>query len=287
MARLAEGQGGVVSRRQLQELGLGGTAIARWLAAGHLHPLYRGVFAVGHRAVGIEGRLRGALLYAGDHAALSFTTAGWQWGLLSTQPKRIHISVAGRRKSLREVAIHRVSYLQATRHRTLPVTTVPRTLLDLAATLPFPALRRALAEADYRGLLDTRAIEAELGRGRPGSAALRQALQSHLPELGEVRSPLEERFLLLCEQAGLPPPEVNAAVEGLTVDAAWRHAQVIVELDGAEAHATPERMRNDRRRDLTLRSVGYTVLRYTWGQVMREPLAVVGDVRGALERRSA
>jgi very-short-patch-repair endonuclease len=98
---------------------------------------------------------------------------------------------------------------------------------------------------------------------------------------------LERRFLLLVERTGLPIPEMNAIVEGLMVDALWREAGVVVELDGHRAHARAAASERDRGRELALRAAGFTVLRYTWQQVSRECAAVIADLRAALERRPA
>jgi hypothetical protein len=203
---------------------------------------------------------------------------------------RIHATVPGRRLSMPAVRVHHSRRMEATTHRGLPVTTVPRTLLDLASVLPYTQLRRALAEADYRRLLAAADVEAVLGRGRHGSAALRKAFDEHLPELAATRSMLEERFLSLCEQAELPLPEVNSIVCGLEVDAVWREQRVIAELDGHRAHALIAATERDRQRELTLRSAAYRVLRYTWRQVTRYPEEVSADLRSALrisEERSS
>jgi hypothetical protein len=158
-------------------------------------------------------------------------------------------------------------------------------LADVARPRLHPAvadLRRALSEADYRGLLDPAAIECRTGRGRPGAAALRGALALHLPELAGTRSLLERHFLLLVERAGLPIPEVNATVEGLMVDALWRDARVVVELDGHAAHDSRAAAERDRHRDLALRAAGFVVLRYTWQQVAVESARVVADLHRVL-----
>ena len=143
-------------------------------------------------------------------------------------------------------------------------------------------MRKALAEADYHRLLNPEAVMATLGHGRPGAAALRAALSSHLPELAQTLSTLEDDFLLLCESADLPMPEVNATVEGLMVDALFRPQRVVVELDGAAAHGSGASVRTDRGRDLTLRNAGYTVLRYSWVQVTKGRSGVAADLRRAL-----
>jgi hypothetical protein len=259
-------------------------AITRAVDAGRLHRVHPGVYALGHRALSLEGRIRAALLYAGPGAVLSHTTAGWVWGILDHQPSRIHVTVPRKRRSEPGVRIHRTRFLDKARHRGLPVTGLARTLRDLAWVLPAEQLRRALAEADYRGLLNAHHAYRVLGRGRRGSAALREALAAHMPELAQAYSVLEQEFLLLCERSGIPPPEVNVDVAGMIVDALWRQQQVVVELDGYRAHRGRERMERDRRRELALRAAGLPVLRYTWHQVITEPERVVADLRTALAR---
>ena len=163
-------------------------------------------------------------------------------------------------------------------HKRLPVTPPAQTLLDIAKIVSFTQLRGALAEAEYLRLVSLGEVAAVLGAGRPGSAALRAALDIHRPQLAQTRSALEESFFLLCERASLHPPEINARVAGRLVDAVWLEHRVVVELDGHAAHDTPTAMEEDRRRDLDLRAVGYTVLRYTWQQVTYEPELVVADL---------
>jgi hypothetical protein len=165
------------------------------------------------------------------------------------------------------------------------VTTVPRTLLDLARTAPFSTLRGAVAEAEYLGLAQLNEIEASLKRGQPGSAALRAALRQHLPELARTRSTLEVRFLELCEVFGIPIPEVNANVCGCEVDALWRDGRLVVELDGRAAHEAPAAVARDRQRELALREAGFRVLRYSWQQVTEQPARVAADVWAALRLR--
>lgn len=144
---------GVVSRGQLLDCGLDSAAVSRWTRAGCLHRGHPGVYAVGHREVPIRGRLVAALLYAGPGAALSHQTAGWWWKLLEATPQRIHATTPRDLVSLPDVRVHGRRSLEYLRHNGFPVTTPSQTLLDLAVTLRFADLRRALAEA-YRQLLD-------------------------------------------------------------------------------------------------------------------------------------
>jgi len=279
---LAERQGGVVSRAQLLALGLSDSAISRWTAAGRIHRLLPTVYAVGHRAVCLEGRLRAALLYTGDGAVLSHLTAASWWGLVDDPPGWVHVSDGGGRRSIAGVVVHHPREVERTVHRDLPVTTVPRTLLDIASMVSFGRLRRALAQAEYLGLADLDHIASVTGRGRVGSRALRRALAFHQPQRARTLSELEERFLNLCERHGIPLPEVNVTIRGLMVDALWREERVIVELDGRAAHGTAAAIERDHGRDLTLRAAGYLVLRYTWAQVTRGAGLVATDVRTAL-----
>jgi Transcriptional regulator, AbiEi antitoxin/Protein of unknown function (DUF559) len=279
---LAEAQNGVVSRAQLTASGLGGGAISRWLKSGRLHRIHPHVYAVGHTALPLDGRLWAAILYAGPGAVLSHTTAGWIWSLIDDPPRRIHLTAADPRSSLPDVRMHRSRHVAVAKHRGLPVTTVPRTLLDLGSVLSARQLRRALAEAAYRGLLDLAELESVLGRGRPGSRALRGALAHHLPALALTLSELEQRFLELCDLAGLPPPEVNARVGRMRVDMLWREASVAVELDGAAAHGGWAAIKRDREREMALRARRYQVVRYTWDQVTTRPEDVLTDLRRLL-----
>jgi predicted transcriptional regulator of viral defense system len=161
LARIAERQWGVVTRAQIEDSGVSGSALSRWVRHGRLHRLDRGVYALGHRSLPVEGRLLAALFYAGPGAMLSHVTAAWWWKLLGAdEPARIHLSAPGRSRSTAAVRVHHPRQLEGTWHGRLPVTTVDRTLLDLAAVVSFDRLRRALAEAVFRNLVD-------LDRSRP------------------------------------------------------------------------------------------------------------------------
>jgi very-short-patch-repair endonuclease len=283
LRRLAEKQHGVVSRGQLADCGLTDATLARWLDAGRLHRLHCRVYAVGHTALSLDGRLFAALLYGGDQAVFSHTTAAWIWSLIDTEPRRIHLTAPGRRRSLPDVRIHHSREVDPVEHQGLPVTSVPRTLVDLGSVLSPRRLRRALAEADYRGLLDPVATLSTLGRGRPGSRALRGALAHHLPSLAETDGRLEERFLELCESARLPLPKVNPPISRMRVDAVWEEQRLAVEVDGGPAHGSWARIKRDRQRELALRAEGFQVIRYTWEQVTGQPDEVAADLRRLLD----
>jgi hypothetical protein len=281
VARLAERQSGVLGWGQLLALAVSKATISAWVADGYLHRVHPTVYAVGHRAISVQGQLIAALLYAGPGALLSHATAAWWWRLTDRQPARIDVTTPTRRSSLPGVHIHGRRQRKPVHHRGLPVTTIAQTLLDYATTTQ-RRVERALAEADYRRLLNQNELNKPRGRGKPGSARLTKAMDSYLPDLALTRSPLEETFLPLCHAGELPAPLVNMKVNGLTVDALWPTQRVIVELDGDDGHTTPAQIHRDRRRELTLRKAGYDVLRYTWHQVNHQADEVLPDLRRAL-----
>jgi hypothetical protein len=276
-------QSGRTARWQLRDLGVGEATIARWKKTGYLIPGdLPGVFAVGHNAPSIEGSLSEAILYSGEGAVLSHATALWWYGLLDRRPFAVDVSTPGRRQSRKRVKVHARRTVERVWHNGLPITSVAQALLDFAARAPLHRIRYAVAQAEYHELLDLKEINAILGRGKPGSAKLRKALERHLPQLARTRSEMERVFLPLCERGGIPIPEVNVTVNGVLVDALWRDARVVVELDGHRGHRTRAQIEKDRRNDVRLRAAGYTVLRYTWDQITQEPEVVLADLWLAL-----
>jgi predicted transcriptional regulator of viral defense system len=286
VARVAGAQWGVIDLRQLRDCGVSSSSVSRWAKQGRLHPRYPGVYSVGHTSLAVEGELTAALLAAGPDAVLSHATAAWWWGLIEKQPPVIEVSVPpGRRARSRPgLRIHRRLHLERAHHRHLPITTPIQTLLDFASAGTIDEVRRALAQAEFKNPLDLVVVQVRhaLGRGRPGSATLRAALERHLPELARTRSQLERAFLALCEATGLPMPEVNVWMYGFLVDAVWREQRVVVELDGLQGHRTPAQLERDHERDLVLRQNRFETRRYTWQQVTRKPDAVFADLPRAV-----
>jgi hypothetical protein len=171
----------------------------------------------------------------------------------------------------------------------IPVTTVARTLLDLADVLDEGGLRGAVDEADRRNLLELGAIEelCERSPGRRGPRALAAILDGHVEPAWDVRTELERRFVELCRTAGLPLPSTNVWVAGFLVDAVWPPLRLAVELDSYRFHRTRASFERDRARDRVLQLAGYQVLRFTWRQLAVEPQAVVGAVRQMLASGSS
>jgi hypothetical protein len=287
IAALAARQHGVVARWQLLELGIGRELIKRRVVSGALHPVYRGVYAVGHPNLTTHGRLMAAVLACGPASLLSHRSAAELWGMVERWSGRIDVTVPRNGSRARPgIAVHRPRDLPERDRRSrfgLPLTAPSRTLLDLAGVLGEPALRAAIRAADRRSLLDLDLLieMATASSGRRGTGTL-LALLSEFRPLPETGSWLEDRFLPHVDDAGIARPAVGVFVEGFEVDCLWPDERVIVELDGYGFHRDPQAFEADRRRDVALQLAGSQVLRFTYRRVVDEPAAVIAELAAAL-----
>ena len=227
------------------------------------------MYAVGHAALTNDGRLIAAVYACGTGALLSHRSAGAKHGLLAWSPNRIDVVVCEKRAQRPGIELHRSRSLTAA-DRTLvaavPVTTVARTLVDLADVLDERRLTRPIARAEELRVFDLRALEEVQARvpGRRGRHRLNRVLAGYRAEPHFLRSEAEHRLKRLCEDHGLPQPQFNASVAGFEVDAYWPAAKLALEFDGAETHLTRHAFHADRRRDRALAVEGIQTLRVTW-----------------------
>jgi len=281
IAELAERQGGVIARAQLVSLGLTRGAIAHRAAAGRLVRIHRGVYAIGGAVLGTRGQAFGALLAGGQRAVLSHRSAAAEWRI-SPAPAIPEITVAGGRPHRRPgLEVHGVARLPAAdvRERVgLTLTAPARTLLDLAAVDPLEAVERALSEAQVLGLTTRQDVRAAAARapGHHGTRALLRALDG--PNGAPTDSRLARAMLDLIRTAGLPRPRVDVAIAGHRVDFAWPERHLIVETDGWRAHGHRLAFERDRARDAAHAVAGWTVVRFTWRQVVEQPLRVAAQL---------
>jgi very-short-patch-repair endonuclease len=287
VAHLAGRQHGVVTRAQLAAVGISSSAVGRWAAEGRLHRLHRGVYAVGHPILTVDGRRMAAVLAAGPGAVLSHASAAALWEIRRTSATGIDVTVrsAGGRARRPGLRIHRAPTLRAdeiTEHHGIPVTTTSRTLLDLAATLPRRALERALDEAEVQGLYDRSSLGAlpRAHAGERGAKALAVALDDD-GELTLTDSELEELMLALCDDHRLSRPRPRASVAGLRVDFLFAAGRLVVETDGYRYHRTRRAFERDRERDAILARAGYRTLRFSHRQLTREPAMVADTLRSS------
>lgn len=288
IAVLAARQHGVVAYEQLIALGLSRQAIDHRVRCGRLHRLHRGVYAVGHKRLTQRGRWMAAVLAGGESAFLSRRSAAVLWNLLP-HGGDIHVTAPRELRNRDGIKFHSqpLQFDEVTIHDGIPVTTVARTLLDLAQTVD---LERALNEAEYRRMTDATGLVQLLDRypRRSGAPALRQLLDGRF--VGRTRSELEHRFLALVEEHGLPRPELNADLElapgrWIQPDCLWRDARLIVELDGRAAHDTTSRFDSDRERDRLLALASFAVIRVTWTHLTTRPHRLAADLEELIATR--
>ena len=286
LALLAARQGGVVARRQLVALGFSKAEIDHMVAHGRLHVLYRGVYAVGHRAVGLTGRRWAAILACGDGAVLSHGSAAAAWRLRPSASAVIDVSVGRggrtRRPGLRLHCRRSLSAADVTTLDGLPITTPARTVLDLAAAGLRGAKLEAVVDAAVHERLDFSDLERLLRSRAPGTAALGEVVRRYEPGSVDVRSRLEGLCLELCDAAGLPRPSVNVVVAGRVRDFFWPDAPLVAEADSFRWHRSPGRLTDDRERDVSLTLAGIPFVRFSYEQIVDRPGYVVSTLRAML-----
>jgi very-short-patch-repair endonuclease len=291
IAELADRQHGVVGEAQLERLGLSRGGVKERIASGRLHPVFPGVYAVGHRVIPIRGRWMGAVLACGTGAVLSHWSAAAFWGIRRPRSGGIDVTLRPKSRSPRGIRRHASKVLPAdevTVEDEIAVTTVPRTLLDLAAVASADVVEFALREAEYLRLHDPLSLQGLIDRypGRRGVRRARLALERRAERSsGRPRSPLEEVFVPFLRRHRLPRPQLNVWLEvggkRYEVDCLWPNRQ-IVELDGWESHGTLTAFREDRARDRRLRVAGYSITHLTWAQLEDEPAQIAADLRDLL-----
>jgi hypothetical protein len=272
-------------------MGFGRRAIERGIAAGRLNPVYRGVYAVGHRRLVGRGRWMAAVLACGPGALASHGTAVALRDLLPTRSSNVDVTVPARtgRSRRRGITLHRATLLHPDDRTTIdgiPVTSLARTLLDYAEVANADRLARAIEEAERREVLDMRAIDALRARsdGRRGLKPLDAALAIYRPSAVVIRSKLERRFLRICREADLPAPAMNAWVLEYEVDAFWAEYGLAVELDSRTHHETRAAFQRDRERDRALQLAGLGIVRFTSND-LEDAAAIERTVVGLLALR--
>jgi very-short-patch-repair endonuclease len=285
LAVLAKRQHGVVTLAQLVDLGLSEKGIAERVRTGRLHRIHRGVYAMSPARLTREGYWLAAVLACGPGAVLSHRSAASLWELRPSAAQTIDVTVPARsgRRRRPGIRVHRSRRLatEATVTRDgIPVTSVARTLLDLADVVPTQALKRAIDEAEYRGRLDLTSLHAvvQANPGRRGATLLALATEP----TQRTRSDLEDDFLAFCRRHRLPRPQTRASVAGYEVDFVWPHARLIVEADGLAAHRTRKAFEDDRKRDRRTLLAGYRTVRLTDRDIRDDALEVAEAIRELL-----
>jgi hypothetical protein len=276
---LAERQHGVVARRQLVSLGIGSELIRDRLRSGRLLQVYQGVYAVGHRRIGLRGEWMAATLACGPNAQL--------WGLRGSRRPHEVIRRSGHRRP-HGVWLHQTRSLpeeDVTVEAGIPITTIERTVMDNAGRLDDRQLEHMIVAAERSGRLNWRELHRviEDGNGRRGLRRLRRVAARIDPRAADAVSPLEVDFFSLCQKAGLPLPQVNVLVEGCLVDFYWPKAKLIVETDGYAFHKDRPAFERDHEATVALTAAGYKVLRATYRMLKSNPAPILSLIRESLQ----
>jgi very-short-patch-repair endonuclease len=297
IAALARRQHGIVTRGQLEKLGLREGAIDDRIASGYLQPVFRGTFAVGHRAISRKARMLAAVLACDEGTVLSHGSAAELLGLWNKPLAIIHVippDWSGRK--IDGIRWHRVrlpSPDEVVVRAGIPCTTVSRTLVDMAGWTGWGSMRSLVEQAAILRLLDVDEIDRILAQGRRrGAPRLRSVLAPWRSKDGatpKLRSRLEARLFPRLVEEGLPRPRCNVRLrlEGnfLEIDLLWEEQRLAIETDGEETHGTSAAFQRDRWRDQLLIAAGYRTARVTWAQVRDEPDGVVNRITRMLKAK--
>jgi hypothetical protein len=289
MASLAARQFGIVTRVQLTELGYTEKMVEASLQAGRLQAWHQDVFAVGHGGLSPHGLCKAALMFRGGDALLSFQSAAWLWGLEKKLEIPVNVSVPRRVRAASAIGLHHCPALRDEDRAVtegLPVTSVPRTLLDYASTAKQFRLEIAIDRADRLDLLDPVAVDRILDEvhGHRGHGPLTKALTNYR-ENGFTGSGGETKLLAMLADAGIREPAVDVFTEGCELDFYWEHERFAVELDRLGNHRPRRSFAEERERQESLALAGVETIRITGTRLKHEPDEVVTRIALHLDRR--
>jgi very-short-patch-repair endonuclease len=281
--RLARAQHGVLTRADLLGLGFGEKAVKHRVATGRLHPVARGIYAVGRRELSPNGWRMAAVLACGDGAVLSHLSAADLWGFGREASGRLDVTIP-RRVGLKRPGIKvrcrpKLQPASVVRRQGIPVTDPVQTLIDVATELTERRLERYVNEADKLDLVDPETLRAALDdhRGELGVKKLATLLDRHTFRLSD--SDLEVLFRPLAVAARLSIPQTKHWLLGYEVDFYFPDLELIVETDGLRYHRTPAQQARAAKRDQVHVAAGYRVLRFTHWQVAHAANEVTATLR--------
>ena len=299
LVELASKQWGVVTRADLDAVDVSWKWLERRLRTGEWRRVHRGVFRLGCNPPSAEERDMAALLAAGEGAVLSHFSAARRLGLDVPRDDSVHVTIPEHRKAkVRKATVFRSRRLTSSdvsHQRRFRVTSLPRTLIDLASVLDDGWLRAAFESAvrQQRSYVEwiSRTL-AEHGSGRRGVARLRALVEEYLEGSGELTdSVLEALALELAKATGSPPKLhwniLKGARHVAEVDFAWPERRLCVQCDGWQWHGTRQAFVKDRRCDRQLAALGWMVLRYTWEDVARNREIFLEEVVQAFNARAS
>lgn len=288
-------QHGLLLKERIVPSHLTSSTWSRSIQRGHLITIQPGVAIVRSAERSDLQSVAAAVLASGENALAGGSTAAWLHGVSIPLTTPLHVITSTRRRNRRIIGamLHRPTDtldLNPEFPQGVAATSPFRTLLDTAAwTPPFTSrvLEHFLVENRLSIIRSWRGLFVHARQGRPGISVLRTVLQRWALDTEQPESVLEAKMLSLCFTGNLPEFEFQAEVGPYRVDFLWREQRVIAECDGFAFHgSTRERFENDRQRDRYLQSLGYTVWRFSFRQVIHEPDVIAQQLRAAFRRKS-
>jgi very-short-patch-repair endonuclease len=274
---------GVATRQELAAAGITDEEIRSRLSRGGLLQEHPGVYRVGHRAPSAESTYMAAVKATGEGTLLAGMAAAYLWGLAKGPPPPSEvISLTERR--VPGIVTHRARRqpgADVAVHRGIPVTTVARTLVDLAGVLDVRRLANVCHEAQVRYGTTPANVDAVLRR-RPTSKGARKLRRIMGGDYKVAVSALERRFLGRLRASGLPLPVTNTRAGSYRVDCRWPDYGLSVELDSYRFHNSRKAWEQDRRREREARARGDDFRRFTWDDVFRHPQQMVHELTAVL-----
>lgn len=295
IGRIAGQQHGLVTKRQVLDLGATRSVVRRRVARGRWAHVDRGVFQIVGTARTWQSDLLACVLAAGDGAVASHRSAGALWGLDGCWSNQPELTIPNGRRFRREgVRTHESTDLhlvQPILRSGIPTTPVPRTLLDLGAVLRIEQVRLAIDDARRRELVDWDELLTTLvrhaRRGRDGVGTLRCVLDDHYGEVAVSDSGFERLVVSALLAGGLPAPvlqhQVRIGGRMYRLDLAYPEARLAIELDGS-VHMERDVWEADHARQNALILAGWTLLRFTWNDYREHSGKLIAQVRAALAR---
>lgn len=285
--RLAATQNGVVSRAQAKQCGMTARQIEARLESGRWQRVMPAVYRVEGSPPTWRQQLKAASLWARTRFALSHHAAAALWGFSRYPEGAIELTLTRFSRAPTGVVLHQVDVLEPRAVASLEglrVTTVERTLLDLAGCDGPEDVRAACDEAMRRKWTNTERMSVAIERAgrRPGVALLRSLVDGYLGGQGPTESELETHVVELLQACGLPTPtrQARVVVGGRVrrLDFRIPGTRVVIEADGYAWHSSPESFERDRERNNALIARGFRVLHWTWRALREEPHTLVGQL---------
>jgi very-short-patch-repair endonuclease len=294
LVRFAAKQYGVFSRDEARALECSDGLLHRLAAKQEIERVLPRVYRFSSAPLSWPQRAKAGTLYTGEHSWLSHRSSAYHLDMIDRCPGLIEITTTANFRSRPGLKIRRVRDMLPSDTRTIrsiPVTNSHRTIVDLSTVLEHEALERVLDDCLFRGIVEVGRIRDRLevlaGPGRPSTRSLRELLELRGNQLAMPLTVLENKFLDVLRKGGLDEPEHQVSVESdacksWRLDFAYPQHRVLIEVDGRRFHAARRRQKNDMRRDNVMNVRGWTVLRFSWEDVVTEPEYVLAMVRQAL-----